>query len=68
MEKDLIIVYSSDQDYQIQIAKELLDENDIESFTLNQHDSVIPTIGLIELYVNIKDQQAAEKILKKLKR
>ena len=48
--------------------KELLDENDIESFTLNQHDSVIPTIGLIELYVNKKDQQAAEKILKKLKR
>ncbi len=67
MEKDLVIVYSSDQDYQVQIAKELLDENKIESFTLNQHDSVIPSVGLIELYVNKKDQQDAERILKKLK-
>ncbi len=67
MEKDLVIVYSSDQDYQVQIAKELLDENNIESFTLNQHDSVIPTIGLIELYVNKKDQPNADRILKKLK-
>ncbi|WP_339736126.1 DUF2007 domain-containing protein [uncultured Sunxiuqinia sp.] len=67
MEKDLVIVYSSDQDYQVQIAKELLDENKIESFTLNQHDSVIPSIGLIELYVNKKDQHDAERILKKLK-
>jgi len=67
MEKDLVVVYSSDQDYQVQIAKELLDENGIESFTLNQHDSVIPSIGLIELYVNKQDQQNAEQILKKLK-
>jgi hypothetical protein len=67
MEKDLAVVYSSDQDYQIQIARELLDENSIESFVLNQHDSVIPSIGTIELYVNIKDQAQAEEILKKLK-
>jgi hypothetical protein len=67
MEKDLAVVYSSDQDYQIQIARELLDENGIESFVLNQHDSVIPTIGTIEVYVSIKDQLQAEEILKKLK-
>ena len=67
MEKDLAVVYSSDQEYQIQIARELLDENGIESFILNQHDSVIPSIGTIELYVNIKDRLQAEEILKKLK-
>lgn len=67
MEKDLVSVYSSDQDYQIQIARELLDENGIESFLLNQHDSVIPTVGVIELYVNAKDEQKAKEILKKLK-
>ncbi|MHA7112033.1 putative signal transducing protein [Sunxiuqinia elliptica] len=67
MEKDLVAVYSSDQEYQIQIARELLDENGIESFSLNQHDSVIPSIGQIELYVHQKNQQQAEKILKKLK-
>ena len=67
MEKDLVIIYSSDQEYKIQIAQELLDENNIESFILNQHDSVIPSIGLVELYVNKNDQEQAEKILKKLK-
>ena len=67
MEKDLAIIYSSDQDYQIQIARELLEENGVESFVLNQHDSVIPSIGTIELYVNINDQATAEEILKKLK-
>ncbi|WP_321289299.1 DUF2007 domain-containing protein [uncultured Sunxiuqinia sp.] len=68
MEKDLVIIYSSGQEYQVKIAQELLDEHGIESFTLNQHDSVIPSIGLVELYVNQKDQENAEKILKKLKR
>lgn len=67
MEKDLAIIYSSDQEYQVQIARELLGENGIESFILNQHDSVIPSIGTIELYVNIKDKALAEEILKKLK-
>lgn len=67
MEKDLVIIYSSDQEYQIQIARELLEENGIESFILNQHDSMIPSIGQVELYVNKADQEQAEKILKKLK-
>ena len=67
MEKDLVIVYTSDQDYKIQIAQELLDENEIESFVLNQHDSMIPSIGQIELYVHKDNQKQAEKILKKLK-
>lgn len=67
MEKDLVLIYSSDKDYQIQIAQELLDEDSIESFVLNQHDSVIPSIGNIELYVHKDNQKQAEKILKKLK-
>ena len=65
MEKDLVVVYSSDQEYQIQIARELLDENGIESFVLNQHDSVIPSVGQIELYVKIINEEAAKQILKK---
>lgn len=67
MEKDLVLVYSSNQEYQIQIAQELLEENGMESFTLNQHDSVIPSIGTIELYVNEQNQLKAKEILKKLK-
>lgn len=67
MEKDLVLIYSSDKDYQIQIAQELLDENGIQSIVLNQHDSVIPSIGNIELYVHKDNQKQAEKILKKLK-
>ena len=67
MEKDLVSIYSSDKDYQIQIAQELLEENGIESFVLNQHDSVIPSIGSIELYVHKDNQKQAEKIIKKIK-
>ena len=67
MEKDLVVVYTTDKDYQIQIAQELLDENEIESFVLNQQDSVIPSIGNIELYVHKDNQLQAEKLLKKLK-
>ena len=67
MEKDLVLIYSSDKDYQIQIAREFLDEDSIQSIVLNQHDSVIPSIGNIELYVHKDNQKQAEKILKKLK-
>lgn len=67
MEKDLVIIFSSEQEYQISIARSLLIENNIESYILNQHDSVIPSIGIIELYVHKTRQQTAEQILKKLK-
>jgi len=69
MEKDFIKIYSTSEQFQAEIAREMLEENNINSVVLDQHDSMIPSIGGdIEVYVHENDQEAALEILKKLKR
>lgn len=67
MEKDFVKIYSSADPYQADMAHDILDENDIQCVVLNQHDSMIPSIGEIEIYVHESDETAALEILKKMK-
>ncbi len=67
MEKDWKKVYLSGHLYQVEIARELLENNGINSVILNQKDSVYKTFGDIELYVHENDELRALELLKELK-
>lgn len=67
MEKDFIKVYTSADPYQADLAHDILDENNIQCVVLDQHDSMIPSIGEIEIYVHENDEAVALEILKHMK-
>jgi hypothetical protein len=65
MENDLVLIFSSNKLYEIEIAKSLLLGNDIESYIVNKQDSMY-FFGDIELYVNINEILRAKIIILKL--
>ena len=67
MGKDFVLVFTTSEAFKAEIAKEILDDNDIHYVVMNQQDSVIPSIGEIEIYVHKDDLELALDILKKLK-
>lgn len=64
MEDNWTQVYSSSQQYQIELIRGLLKEHDIESVTMNKQDSFYH-FGSIELYVNVEDAFRAKQIIEK---
>lgn len=67
MEKDYTLVFATSNNIQAEIAKDILEEYEIKCIVLNQHDSMIPSIGQVEIYVQEDDKENAIEILKKLK-
>lgn len=67
MEKDWVLVFETDQPYQAEIAKEVLDNEEIDSVILNQKDSSYLVFGPIEVYVHKNFETKAIEILKTLK-
>ena len=67
METNFVLVFTTVEAFKAEIAKEILDDNDINCVVMNQQDSVIPSIGEIEIYVHENDLELALDILKKLK-
>ena len=63
MEENMKEVFSADKMYKIKIRQELLEENNIENFVLNQKGSAF-LIGDIHLYVDEKDESKALSIIK----
>lgn len=55
-------VYSTDQEYKAMIIINLLEENGIESHSVNKKDSNY-LIGQIEIYVKIEDSEFAKSLL-----
>ena len=62
MEENMKEVFSADKMYKIKIIQELLEENNIESYVLNQKGSAF-LIGDIHLYVDEKDERKALNII-----
>jgi len=67
MEQDFVLVFRTSDRFQVEIAKEILEDNDVNCVVLNRQDSAIPSIGEIEIYVHKNDLELALDILKKLK-
>jgi hypothetical protein len=62
MDKEWVLIYTSNKMYEIEILKGLLLENNIESFVMNKQDSLY-LIGEVELHVPIDDMLKAKIIL-----
>lgn len=62
MEDNWVKIYTSEQQFQIELVKGLLKEHDIGSVSLNKQDSVYH-IGSIELYVPVEDAFRAKQII-----
>jgi hypothetical protein len=67
MEKDWKQVFLTGESYKAEIARDLLENNGINSVILNQIDSVYKIFGNIEVYVNEEDEEKAIEILNELK-
>ena len=61
------IVYSTSDQYLGTIAKELLQDNEIESVLMNHKDSSYSFMGEVDLYVREENEKMAVKILEQLK-
>lgn len=66
MEKDWVCVYHTEQGFQAEIARDILENEEIDCVVLNEHDSVIPSIGEIEVWVHEDFEVTATELLKDL--
>ena len=67
MEKDWVVVFETAHQYQAEIAKEVLVNNEIDAVILNQRDSSYTAFGSIEVLVHKDFEQQANELLKELK-
>ena len=68
MEKDWKKVFLTGQEYQAEMAREILENNGINAVVLNQQDGAFLNItGEIEVYVHEDNEAKANEILKELK-
>ncbi len=63
MEKGWKSIYVSADEYLISIAKDLLQENGIESVVINHKDSSYVIWGEAEIYIREEDEKQALEIL-----
>lgn len=66
METGWIEVFVTPEEYKAEIAKDLLENEGIKVFILNQHDSAYQIFGNFCLYVFEDDESKAVEILKSL--
>ena len=66
MEKDWVCVLRTRENFQAEIAKELLENEEIDCVLLNEHDSSIPSIGDLEIWIHKDFEAKAIELLKDL--
>ena len=66
MEKDWICVFHTEQSFQAEIAKEILENEEIICVVLNERDSTFPSVGELEVWVHQDFRNKAIELLKDL--
>lgn len=66
MEKDWVCVFSTEQNYTAEIAREVLENDEIDCVVMNDHDSTFPSIGQVEIWVHKDNELTALELLKEL--
>lgn len=70
IDHDWVVVYTSDQEYDIQMMKDALESADFETNVLSQKDSNFPVTGdltVIKILVKSEDVIAAKKFIEEIK-
>ena len=65
MEKNWINIFSSANPIEVEIVKQMLDENNITAVTLNKQDSSYNLFGSIDLYVKKENRTIALQLIHK---
>ena len=65
MEKNWVSIFSTEQPYLADIARLVLDENNISSIIMNKKDSFYK-IGEVDLYVNRNQALRAKNLIKNI--
>jgi len=66
MEKNWICVFHTGQNFQAEMAREILENEEIDCVLLNEHDSTFPSIGELEIWVHQDFELKATELLKDL--
>lgn len=66
MEKDWVCVFQTEQGFQAEIAREILENEEINCVVINEHDSNFPSVGEFEIWVHQDEQKKATELLKEL--
>jgi len=66
MEKDWVCVYRAEKNFQAEMAKEILENEEIDCVVLNENDSNFPSIGELEIWVHTDFEEKATHLLKDL--
>jgi hypothetical protein len=66
MEKDWVCVLNTEQSFQAEMAKEILENDEIECVILNERDTAFPTLGEIGVWVHQDFESKAKELLKEL--
>jgi hypothetical protein len=70
VDHDWVVVYTSDQEYDIQMMKDALESAEIETNVLSQRDSSFPVTGdlaIIKLLVKTEDVSSAISFINEIK-
>lgn len=62
MEKDWIIIYTTDKLYQAELVKGMLKENNIDAVIVNRQDSELVPLGEVYVYVHLDNEQKARQL------
>ena len=65
MEKNWINIFSSANPIEVEIVKQMLDENNITAVTLNKQDSSYNLFGTIDLYAKEENKSIALQLINK---
>ena len=68
MEKNWAVIYSTDQMYLAELAKQMLADHDIEAVVINKRDSSYNAFGDIEVCVNRDNMIKALLLIKEFER
>ncbi len=66
MEKNWVCVFQTGETFQAEIAKEILENEEIKCVLINEHISTFPSIGDIEIMVHKDFAERATELLKDL--
>lgn len=66
MEDNWVSIYTTDQAWQAEIAKQILSENGIEAVVINKKDSSLVSFGEVEVFVSQEDSEKSKELLKNI--
>ena len=63
MIKDWILVYQTEEEYQAEVVKQLLEHNELHPVIMDKKDDEFRSFGVVNIYVAPQEADAAKKII-----